>query len=108
MEELDLDAGDASSAVQLEDIRYWSDFNRLYYIPRTIQKVPDIPEWEDAEGNWTAGHEMFTRYDEVCLATPTYVFLVSDKRPTQDTGLMEGPLRLFLEECETIQVFMVL
>ncbi|KAJ7258754.1 mtDNA inheritance protein Dml1 [Mycena haematopus] len=85
MEQFDMTAGYASSAaIQPEDIRYWSDFNRLFYVPRTIQKVPDIPEWEDAEGNWTGGHEMFTRYDE-------------------ETGLMEGPLRLFLEECETIQ-----
>ncbi|KAJ7162919.1 mtDNA inheritance protein Dml1 [Mycena filopes] len=70
--------------VKLEDVRYWSDFNRLYYVPRTVQKVPDVPEWADAEGNWTGGQDMFARYDE-------------------DTGLMEGPLRLFLEECETIQ-----
>ncbi|KAJ7119836.1 mtDNA inheritance protein Dml1 [Mycena epipterygia] len=84
LEELDLAGGDASSAAQLADFRYWSDFNRLYYVPRTVQKIPDIPEWADAEGNWAAGHETFTRYDE-------------------DTGLMEGPLRLFLEECETIQ-----
>ncbi|KAJ7166314.1 Misato segment II tubulin-like domain-containing protein [Mycena crocata] len=76
----ELDTGDASA----EDVRYWSDFNRLYYVPRTVQKVPDIPDWEESEGNWSAGHETFTRYDE-------------------DTGLMEGPLRLFLEECETIQ-----
>ncbi|KAJ6584373.1 mtDNA inheritance protein Dml1 [Mycena capillaripes] len=84
MEELDTNSGAPSSAVQPENIRYWSDFNRMYYVPRTIQKVPDIPEWEDAEGNWTGGREVFTRYDE-------------------DSGLMEGPLRLFLEECETIQ-----
>ncbi|KAJ7776805.1 mtDNA inheritance protein Dml1 [Mycena maculata] len=83
MEELDLDYGDTSDA-QLDDVRYWSDFNRLFYVPRTVQKIPDVPEWEDAEGNWTAGHETFTRFDE-------------------DTGLMEGPFRLFLEECETIQ-----
>ncbi|KAJ6554978.1 Misato segment II tubulin-like domain-containing protein [Mycena vulgaris] len=84
MEELDLDAGATSSADQLADVRYWSDFNRVYYVPRTVQKVPDIPEWEDAEGNWAAGSDRFTRFDE-------------------DTGLMEGALRLFLEECETIQ-----
>ncbi|KAJ6455441.1 Misato segment II tubulin-like domain-containing protein [Mycena sanguinolenta] len=85
MEESDMNTGYASStAIQPEDIRYWSDFNRMFYVPRTIQKVPDIPEWEEAEGNWTGGHEMFTRYDE-------------------ETGLMEGPLRLFLEECETTQ-----
>ncbi|KAJ7465029.1 Misato segment II tubulin-like domain-containing protein [Mycena latifolia] len=84
MEELDLDAGSPSSAAQLADVQYWSDFNRMYYIPRTVQKIPDVPEWEDSEGNWTAGNDTFTRYDE-------------------DTGLMEGPLRLFLEECEMIQ-----
>ncbi|KAF7357389.1 Protein dml-1 [Mycena sanguinolenta] len=85
MEDSDMNAGYASSAaIQPEDVRYWSDFNRMFYVPRTIQKVPDIPEWEEAEGNWTGGHEMFTRYDE-------------------ETGLMEGPLRLFLEECETTQ-----
>lgn len=65
LEELDFAGGDASSAAQLADVRYWSDFNRLYYVPRTVQKIPDIPEWADAEGNWTAGHETFTRYDEV-------------------------------------------
>jgi hypothetical protein len=63
----ELDTGYTSSAVQRQDIRYWSDFNRLFYVPRTIQKVPDIPEWEDAEGNWAGGREMFTRYDEVSL-----------------------------------------
>jgi hypothetical protein len=36
MEESDMNAGYASSAVQLEDVRYWSDFNRLFYVPRTI------------------------------------------------------------------------
>ncbi|KAJ7101530.1 Misato segment II tubulin-like domain-containing protein [Mycena belliarum] len=84
MEGLDLDAGSPSSTVQLTDIQYWSDFNRMYYIPRTVQKVPDIPDWEDIEGNWAAGKETFARYNE-------------------DTDLMEGSLRLFLEECETIQ-----
>ncbi|KAJ7874091.1 hypothetical protein B0H13DRAFT_2348753 [Mycena leptocephala] len=39
---------------------------------------------EDAEGNWTGGDEMLTRYDG-------------------ETGLMEGPQGLFLEECDTIQ-----
>ncbi|KAJ7505868.1 Misato segment II tubulin-like domain-containing protein [Mycena galericulata] len=84
MEKMDGDEQDTLSDVQLQDVRYWSDFNRLFYVPRTVQKLPDIPEWEDAEGNWTAGQQTFTRFDE-------------------DTGLMEGPVRLFLEECETIQ-----
>ncbi|KAJ7051731.1 tubulin domain-containing protein [Mycena amicta] len=80
------DADDVSSAAQLRDIRFWSDFNRMYYVPRTVQKIPDVPEWEweDGEGNWAASHETFVRYDE-------------------NTGLMEGPVRGFLEECDTIQ-----
>ncbi|KAJ7205182.1 mtDNA inheritance protein Dml1 [Mycena pura] len=84
MEELDVEDREVSSTAQLEDIFFWSDFNRLYYLPRTVQKIPDKSEWEDVEGNWAVGHETFARYDE-------------------DTGLMEGPLRLFLEECETFQ-----
>ncbi|KAJ7268065.1 Misato segment II tubulin-like domain-containing protein [Mycena rebaudengoi] len=78
------DPEDTPSTIQAEDVRYWSDFNRVFYVPRSVQKIPDIADWEEAEGNWTSGHETFTRYDE-------------------DTELMEGPLRLFLEECETIQ-----
>ncbi|KAF7290286.1 hypothetical protein MIND_01342600 [Mycena indigotica] len=84
---LDLEnSEDVSPAAQLRDIRYWSDFTRPYYVPRTVQKVPDVPEWEkeSARGNWAAGHETFVRYDE-------------------NTGLMEGPVRTFLEECDTIQ-----
>ncbi|KAK7001822.1 protein dml-1 [Favolaschia claudopus] len=85
LEASDVDARHEASAVQLEDIRYWSDFNRVYYVPRTIQKVPDPPQWDGgASGGWNAGQDMFTRYNE-------------------ETGLMEGPLRLFLEECDTIQ-----
>jgi hypothetical protein len=103
MEKTDLDVDDAPAAVQLADVRYWSDFNRLYYLPRTIQKIPDISDWEDAEGNWAAGHETFARYDEVPVHPCTHVLPLADSQ-IQDTGLMEGPLRLFLEECETIQV----
>ncbi|KAJ7051764.1 Misato segment II tubulin-like domain-containing protein [Mycena amicta] len=80
------DENDVSSGAQLRDIRFWSDFNRMYYVPRTVQKVPDLPEWEweEGEGNWAVGHETFVRYDE-------------------NTGLMEGPVRSFLEECDMIQ-----
>ncbi|KAJ7644693.1 Misato segment II tubulin-like domain-containing protein [Roridomyces roridus] len=83
MDKLDIDTTDAA-AIDVQDVRYWSDFNRLFYHPRTIQRLPDVPDWEDVEGNWSASRDAFTRFDE-------------------DTGLMEGPVRLFLEECETIQ-----
>ena len=47
------------------EVRYWSDFNRLYYTPNTIQRLPDTTDWESAEGDWQGGREMFKRYDEV-------------------------------------------
>jgi hypothetical protein len=47
------------------DVRYWSDFNRLYYTPRSVQRLPDTADWEDAEGNWQKGQELFRRFDEV-------------------------------------------
>lgn len=47
------------------DIRYWSDFDRVYYLPRSLQKLPDPPEWESTDRGWILGHELFTRYNEV-------------------------------------------
>lgn len=47
------------------DIRYWSDYNRVYYIPRSIHKLPDLADWETAEGDWQGGRETFLRYDSV-------------------------------------------
>jgi hypothetical protein len=48
-----------------EDVRYWSDFNRVYYVPRTVQKIMDAAEWENPDGDWNAGQELFSRYNEV-------------------------------------------
>lgn len=46
------------------EIKHWSDFNRVYYIPRTIQRLPDSAE--SVNGDWNSGKELFTRYNEVC------------------------------------------
>lgn len=54
------------------EVRYWSDFNRLYYSPKTIQRLPDIADWEYAEGNWQEGREMFKRFDEVRCLFPRF------------------------------------
>ncbi|KIM89767.1 hypothetical protein PILCRDRAFT_767219 [Piloderma croceum F 1598] len=66
------------------EVRYWSDFNRLYYAPKTVQRLPDIADWENAEGNWQEGRDTFKRFDE-------------------ETTLMENSLRAFVEECDTLQ-----
>ena len=67
------------------EIRYWSDFNRLYYTPRSIQRLPDTADWENVESDWVGGRETFQRFNE-------------------GTDLMEDSLRLFVEECDSLQV----
>ena len=47
------------------DVRYWSDFGRVYYLPRSLHKLPDSPEWESTDPGWVQGQEMFTRHNEV-------------------------------------------
>ncbi|GLB42453.1 putative tubulin domain containing protein [Lyophyllum shimeji] len=53
-------------------------------MPRTVQPLPDPAEWENPEGDWNLGQSLFSRYDE-------------------DRGLMEGSVRLFLDECDSPQ-----
>ncbi|KAG6877914.1 hypothetical protein C0993_002400 [Termitomyces sp. T159_Od127] len=50
-----------------EDIRYWSDFNQVPYLPRTVQKLPDPVEWCNPDGDWNRGQSTFTRHDEVII-----------------------------------------
>lgn len=58
------------------DVRYWSDYNRVYYIPRSIHKLPDLADWETAEGDWQGGKESFLRYESVSslLESPTAAY----------------------------------
>jgi hypothetical protein len=49
------------------EVRYWSDFNRVYLNPRSVQKLPDTDGWGDVEGDWKHGQEEFVRYNEVTI-----------------------------------------
>jgi hypothetical protein len=46
-------------------IRYWSDFSRVYYHPRSLHGLPDLPDYENVEGDWQYGRDEFLRYDQV-------------------------------------------
>lgn len=60
---LDLE-GDNEQAEPIDmKIRYWTDFSRVYFDPKSIQAVPDASEL--AEGDWNASRETFSRYDDV-------------------------------------------
>jgi hypothetical protein len=50
------------------DVRYWSDYSRVHYLPRSINKLPDLADWEAADdggGDWRGGKDAFLRYDSV-------------------------------------------
>jgi len=50
--------------LRTSDIQYWSDYDRVYRLPRSIHKLPDLADWE-AEGDWKSGKDAFLRYDLV-------------------------------------------
>lgn len=49
-------------------IRFWSDYNRVFFHPRTIQRLPDLPNPEAAQGDWEMGREEFGRLEEVRMS----------------------------------------
>ncbi|KAJ3557958.1 hypothetical protein NM688_g1196 [Phlebia brevispora] len=65
-------------------IRFWADYSRVFFHPRTIQRLPDPPDWEAAEGDWAKGIEEFNRLEE-------------------DSEFMEETFRMFVEECDNLQ-----
>ncbi|KAG8956584.1 mtDNA inheritance, partitioning of the mitochondrial organelle [Tulasnella sp. 424] len=70
--------------VTTTETRYWSDYSRVFYHPRTVQPVT----WGFAEGpsSWDSGRAAFEAMNE-------------------ETGLMEESFRLFAEECDWLQGF---
>ncbi|KAG8905754.1 mtDNA inheritance, partitioning of the mitochondrial organelle [Tulasnella sp. 403] len=65
-------------------VRYWSDYNRVYYSPRTMQAVrPNTP---DRDVTWSRGLELFKGFE-------------------RETRLIEDSLRHFVEECDLLQGF---
>ncbi|KAI5120620.1 hypothetical protein M0805_009381 [Coniferiporia weirii] len=68
--------------------RFWSDYNRVFYIPRSIQQVPDLPDWEANKGDWNFGRGVFNKFDS-------------------ENDLSEECLRRFVEESDNLQGFQV-
>jgi hypothetical protein len=90
-------------------VRYWSDYNRVDYHPRSIQKLPDLFDWDLRMGDWAAGKEAFDSYNNQASDSSVFVVVMPSKRLCQDGhSLMDDPVRLFLEECDSLQVFHIL
>ncbi|EKM75095.1 hypothetical protein AGABI1DRAFT_64922, partial [Agaricus bisporus var. burnettii JB137-S8] len=73
-----------AGATNVQNIRYWSDYSHVYYLPRSIQRVPNVLHWENPGEDWKQSQNQFHRYNE-------------------DNDLMDTSIRLFLEESDNIQ-----
>lgn len=86
-----LDLGLPTSQLHDADVRYWSDFNRVYYNPKSIVQLNEyelnsqIMPFED----WVAGEDLFRNLD-------------------RDFDLLDRDIRPFVEECDHMQGFQIL
>ncbi|KAK2839220.1 hypothetical protein FQN49_006358 [Arthroderma sp. PD_2] len=86
-----LDMGLPAPSLTPETVRYWSDFNRVFYSPRSIQQLNEydlgsqLMPFED----WSVGQTLFSELD-------------------REHDLLDRDLRPFAEECDQlkgIQIF---
>lgn len=61
----------AAPAPEAPRIQFWSDFDMMYYHPRTIQKINTMPDWEQGRGDWNWGKDLYKEYDRVKILTWT-------------------------------------
>lgn len=59
------DESSANAAVKSQEVRFWSDYNRVYYHPRSLHALSDLPEWEANKGDWNYGKSTFQKYEAV-------------------------------------------
>lgn len=81
-----MDQGLPTFQLKASDVRYWSDFNRLFYHPRSIVQ---LNEYELGSRlmpfeNWSAGEELYHNLDK-------------------EHDILDRDLRPFAEECDQLQ-----
>jgi hypothetical protein len=80
-----------TSQLRDSDVRYWSDFNRVYYNPKSIVQLQEyelnsqIMPFE----KWEAGEDLFQSLDK-------------------EFDLLDRDIRPFAEECDQMQGFQIL
>ncbi|TFY63898.1 hypothetical protein EVJ58_g2947 [Rhodofomes roseus] len=86
---LETDEDGVAPQVSESDVRFWSDYSRVFLHPRSMRRLPDPPDWESTEGNWVGSKDAFERHNT-------------------DTDLMEESFRSFVEECDNLQGIQVM
>lgn len=81
-----LEAGQQPPPIQKESVRYWSDFNRVYFHPKSIVQLNDYELNSSLQPfqNWDAGEELFNNLDK-------------------EVDLLDRDLRPFAEEADQMQ-----
>ncbi|KAK5074958.1 hypothetical protein LTR64_001163 [Lithohypha guttulata] len=85
----DLDAGLPTRQLKSSDVRYWSDFNRVFFHPRSIVQLSEYTLNDSIRPfeNWAAGEDLWRDIDR------------------GSGGLLDRDVRLFVEECDSLQGF---
>ncbi|KAL4871293.1 hypothetical protein BDV12DRAFT_183923 [Aspergillus spectabilis] len=85
-----LDAGTAAPQLSSKTVRFWSDYNRVFYHPRSIVQLNDyelnssIMPFED----WTLGEDLFSDLDK-------------------EHDLLDRDVRSFAEECDQLRALQI-
>ena len=63
------DGGDVEGTdrdyLALDPPRYWSDFNRVLYTPKSLHQIPSASMLRDSGDSWNLGHLLYSRYNRV-------------------------------------------
>lgn len=90
--QVSLDQGTDLAPLSSSTIRYWSDFNRVYYHPRSLVPVSihDVPTASHLQSfaDWSTGVELFENLERA-----------------QD--IFDRDVRYFAEECDQMQGFQI-
>lgn len=80
-----LDLGLPTPQLTSESVRYWSDFNRLFYHPKSIFQLNDSEFDSQVRpfDNWSAGEDLFRSLD-------------------QEHDIIDSDFRPFIEECDCL------
>ena len=95
-----------SFVVDESTVRYWSDFNRVDYHPRSIQKLPDLSDWDSGMGDWVAGKETSDKCNNQASRSLECVAVMPYPLFQDGESLMDDSVRLFVEECDSFQVLL--
>lgn len=80
------DDEETETAPRLTEVRYWSDYNHVYFTRDSLHPVPITGEDDNVVTGWADGTSMFEAYD-------------------RENDIMDESLRRLTEDCDSLQAF---